>query len=230
MNTSRSSRLPRTSRALIVILLTVLGLIGGSLHGVSAQSAPTPGVAHFMLGAVERGTLFAMAHAGTVFHTPEGDFTGYAGPAQLGEALAGSLSNVDLAPVSSVAYGDGMVVVSFTLTGINTGSYRGMDANCAGVAVPGVAVLRLTEQVLSSESWTATPVEQRSDLPVAVTIETIAEAWITYDRDLIASQIAAFNAIVDSGRPGCTSQSIQLPDVSYVPAATCPAPAICAIP
>ena len=78
-----------------------------------------------------------------VLHSPEGEFVGREGLAQFGEELESSFSNVTFS-TKSVEIAGPLTIISFTLTGLNTGEYRGMVSNCAGISVPGVAVLRMS--------------------------------------------------------------------------------------
>lgn len=202
MNTYRASRF-----SFFAILLTVLTLLC-STGPANARFAPSSAIADQFFSAVGTGNTFSLLSAGAVLHTPEGDFIGREGPARFGNALDGSFSNVEFA-TNSVEYVESLLIVDFTLTGINTGSYQGVSANCAGIAVPGVAVLMVQE-------------------------DRVVEQWIGYDSDAVASQIAAFNAFDPNTRPGCadhvTSQNEASSEPTYQPAPSCNKATQCELP
>jgi hypothetical protein len=127
--------------------------------------------------------------------------------------------------VEDAAQAGEMVIVSLTITGVNTGSYQGLAANCAGISAPAVAMLRVSEQSVVSEAWASTPVELRYHVPQMEQVTMVVEQWIDYDRALIASQISAVNLMDPGDRPGCSAEVVaaddsatdELPPTSLLP-------------
>jgi hypothetical protein len=72
------------------------------------------------------------------------------------------------------------MVIEFTMSGVHTGAYQGMDWDCARVSVPGVAVLRTGE-------------------------DGFTEQWITYDQQTLLDQIHVHGLVPWSERPSCDS-------------------------
>jgi hypothetical protein len=110
-------------------------------------------------------------------NSPEGVFTGPQGVNEFISTLRRSFSNLDFATKSTETV-DNLVIVTFSMSGINTGSYHELPAKCGGVAVDGVAVLQLDGS-------------------------GIHEQWIGYDQSTLRAQIDAFNQIDPIGRPSC---------------------------
>jgi hypothetical protein len=110
-------------------------------------------------------------------NSPEGVFHGPEGVNEFTSTLQRSFSNLNFATKSTEVV-DNLVIVTFTMTGINTGSYHDLPAKCAGIAVDGVAVLQLEGS-------------------------GIREQWIGYDLSTLEAQIEAFNQIDPTGRPYC---------------------------
>ncbi len=218
MNAQRTLRPFSNATRALVVLLAALSLVFGSVAATSAQELSALAVSNQFISSIEAGTSLPLLSRNAVLHTPEGDFVGRSGPAEFGQVLAGSFTNLDFATHSAVEIPGGLVLVSFTLTGVNTGSYRGVEANCAGFAVPGVALLSVERRTIVSPSWLETAREQRTDLPVYEDVDMVVEQWIDYDGDLLASQIAAFNAIDANLRPGCANHVIELPEPEGAPA------------
>ena len=189
MNTHRTSRF--SFFAILLAALTLLLSSGPS----TAQIAPTPNLANQFFGAIGSGNSLFVLSPGAVLHTPEGEFVGWDGPSQFGEELNASFSDVEF-NTNSVEYVESLLIVDFTLTAINTGSYQGVAANCAGIAVPGVAVLMVSE-------------------------DRVVEQWIGYDSDVVANQIAAFNSFDPSARPGCSEHVMPQDWPPYEPAPSC---------
>ena len=187
------------------LLLAVLGLIMG-LAPASAQVVPPSSLLATQFFAAIGGEVTAyQLSADAVLHTPDGDFTGQAGLTQFGEELDASFAGLAFT-TDSVAQAGELVIISFTLTGINSGALQGLDANCARVAVPAVAMLHVTEQAMSHDPLGAY---------LVVTIDTIVtEQWISYDRDLLASQGADFNPLDPSTRSGCADHVVAATPVS----------------
>jgi hypothetical protein len=195
---------PRThaSRLLFAVVLAVLALLSGLVTPGHAQVASGPLLATQFFDAIASDSSSYMVGADAVLHTPVGDFHGRSGLTDFGDELEASFSGITFA-TQSAAQISNLVIVSFTFTGINTGSYQGLPPNCAGVAVPGVAVLRIEEQVVSGDSWEAGQLGQHLDGSEMIRAIVVTEQWIDYDADMLASQIASFNEFDPSTRPGC---------------------------
>jgi hypothetical protein len=203
-------------------MLATLGLLLGlvaSFTGTSAQIVP---VNIQFFDAIGGGTSLYAVSPDAVLRTPEGNYVGRAGLTQFGDDLEGSFSNLAFSTTSVETTGS-LTVITFTLTAINTGSYHGLAANCAGIAVPGEAALRVDEQTVVSESWASTPREERSDVPQLEQVSTVVEQWISYDEAQIKSQISAVNLMDPEDRPGCADR-VLFQTYQDAPAASEPAP------
>lgn len=189
----------------VLTALAVVGLFASLVPAASAQDDLAGLYASQLFKAITDESVMFLGTPHAMTHTPEGTFTGYAGPAQFGDVLADSFSNLDFR-IQSIAQASGdWVIASFALTGINTGEYKGLDADCAAISVPGVALLHFEEFLVQVENPDSAALGQYLD-PVMETRSRVVEQWIEYDTDLIESQITAFN-VVDAGvRPGCSAQ------------------------
>ena len=214
MNTyRRNRRINPFPVALVASLLAVVGLVAGLAPSASAQVVPR-NIQFF--DAIGDGTALYSVSPDAVLHTPEGEFVGRAGLTEFGDELEGSFTHLAFA-TTSVETAGSRTIVSFTLTGINTGSYHGLVANCAGISVPGVAVLQLNQANPSSDG------EFRQDAEGA--LNRVAEQWISYDEAQITSQISAVNLMDPKDRPGCAEHAVtvienandDLPPVSPLP-------------
>jgi len=208
---------PSIAHSWRLLTLLVVAIVSLSLASPSATAsvAPSSTLAVQFFQSVGGETPWHLLGNDAVLHTPEGTFRGSSGPAQFGEALGASFSDVQFA-VNSVAHASSdYVIASFTLTGINTGSYRGLDANCAAIAVPGVALLHLFEATVIANWW-----PMHSDPyaePPLETVTVVTEQWVNYDADVVASQIAAFNALDSTFRPDCSDHRANSTDVVQGP-------------
>ncbi len=206
MNVHRNR--PSFSRSIVVSVLAVLGMTLAFMPSTVAQEAASQVLATQFFDAVGGNASLLLVSPDAVLHTPEGDYAGRAGLNQFGDDLGASFSNVAFSTQSAAQAGN-LVIVSFTLTGINSGSYQGIAANCAGIAVPGVAVLKVSEQsAVVTEPWTSGAMSEHFDIVQVRDVDMVVEQWIDYDRDLIASQISAFNLIdpsLPNLRPGCAA-------------------------
>jgi hypothetical protein len=214
-------------------MLATLGLLLGLVASFTSASAQVVSLDLQFFAAISGTSLYSVSHE-AVLHTPEGNYVGRAGLSQFGDDLEGSFSNLAFSTTSVETTGS-LTVITFTLTGINTGSYHGLAANCAGIAVPGEAALRVVEQTVVSESWASTPREERSDVPQLEQVSTVVEQWISYDEAQIRSQISAVNLMDPEDRPGCADRVLfqsaqEAPDPVYEPAPSCDAPANCRLP
>jgi len=168
MNTHRNNRsLSYVERSLIILLLAAIAL--ALAHASAARDLETTpqALASQYFDAVDGSGSLALIGRNAVLHTPEGDFAGRAGTSEFGTELQASFSKLDSA-TQSVEAVDNLIIVRFALTGINTGGYHDVAANCAGFAVPGVAVLKVSEG-------------------------EVVEQWIGYDNHWMVNQLLAFN-------------------------------------
>ena len=181
MNTLRNTFAFRLSLVFFAMLL----LTASQLAGGSAQTGGFQ-VSDRYFNAVEDGSAFSLISPHSVLHTPAGTFAGPNSLVRFGEKLDASFDNVSFATTSTHSEGE-YLLINFTFTGIHTGDYLGVGADCAGVAVPGVAV-------------------------VHVGLSGITEQWISYDQDLMLNQINAYAQVDSSLRPTCESQGFTNPE------------------
>ena len=190
----------------VVMMLATLGMIFSLAPSASSQVLPATATASLVFTSIGGDEPFLLISPSAVLHTPEGDYVGHFGLSRFGDDLDASFSDVEFDTQSAVEAG-GMTIVSFTFTGISTGTYRGVAASCAGVSIPGVAMIRTGE----------------------IGIE---EQWISYDGDALAQQILAFNEFDPSSRTGCgdhllpQAAPVQLPE----PAPSCHSAHDCRLP
>lgn len=203
---TRPSKIHQLSRSFRYALLTIL-----AVFGLAASLVPSATSAQEDSALLYAGQLFQSIteHSSTFLggpytltHTPEGTFTGYAGPAQFGEILSESFSNIDFRIQSIAQASDDWVIASFILTGIHTGDYQGLEANCAAIEVPGIALLHFGEYLAQVDNPDSGTLGQYLD-PVMETRSHIVEQWLEYDEALIGGQIEVFNDIQPNLRPGC---------------------------
>jgi len=215
----------RSRLSFIAILLATLGMVFSFVPSTAVQVAPPSSLAIQFFDAIGGGNALFLISPDAVLHTPEGEFIGRAGLSQFGNELESSFADVEFS-TRSVEYAHPLVIVSFTLTGINTGSYHGTEANCAGIAAQGVAVLMVSEgdQCLSGA------MSQYIEGAGAGVANVVTEQWIGYDSDLIASQISAFNELDPSTRPGCSDLDLPQAAPDYEPAPSCLTPTLCETP
>lgn len=181
MNARRHAQATRLFFVLIaMLLLTASHLVGGSAQTGGFQ------VSDRYFAAIQDGSAYSLVSPHAVLHTPEGTFAGQDSLGRFGDRLDASFDNVSFATNSTRSVGE-YLLIDFTLTGVHTGDYLGAKPNCAGIAVPGVAV-------------------------VHVGLSGISEQWISYDQDLMLSQIEAFGDIESTGRATCESQGFTNPE------------------
>lgn len=192
MNTPR--RNPHINRFPVALVASLLAILSSLTPTVSAQSSPGAVLATQFFGSITGEVAGYHPSPDAVLHTPEGDYAGRAGLVTFGNDLEASFAYLDFSMEAAVQAGE-MVIVSLTITGVNTGSYQGIAANCAGITVPAVAVLRVSEQQNVSRAL-AEPV--------------VVEQWIDYDRNLIASQVSDVNLMDPGDRPGCAGHVVTL--------------------
>src|SRR5680860_252826 len=190
----------RSRLSFIAILLATFGMVFSFVPSTTAQVVPTSSLAIQFFDVIGGGNSLFLVSPDAVLHTPEGEFIGRAGLSQFGNELESSFTGVEFS-TQVVEYAHPLVIVSFTLTGINTGSYHGAEANCAGISAPGVAVLKVSE----GDQWLSGAMSQYIEGSETGLANLVTEQWIGYDSDLIASQISAFNELDPSTRPGCSN-------------------------
>ncbi len=226
---SRNRSFIKTRFSIVVAVLATLSLGAGFVPSASAQVAPASSMAIQFFDAVGGNASLLLVSPDAVLHTPEGDYAGRAGLNQFGDDLGASFSNVAFSTQSAAQAGN-LVIVSFTLTGINTSSYQGIAANCAGIAVPGVAVLKVSEEQVAIEHFQMGPDLQQIAVTQVDTRTLVTEQWIDYDRDVIASQLSAFNQIDSNTRPGCADHVLPQAVSTYEPPLSCLAANLCSLP
>jgi hypothetical protein len=199
LNANPRPRLSRTFHfTFIATLLAALGLVIGFAPSSSANVAPESFLATQFFDVIGGGDALFLVSSGAVLHTPEGDYTGRAGLSQFGNDLGTSFSNLAFT-TDSVEYVDALVIIHFTLSGVSTGSYHGLTANCGGISAPGVAVLRVGND------------SQAGDAGI------VLEQWVGYDSDALASQVAGFAQWPAVGSSGCIDSEPIAPAPAYVP-------------
>jgi hypothetical protein len=232
MNARHPHHLRHFTRTWLLALVAILAMVGSTIQPATAQVSSSNLLATQFFDAVGGDAPAYLLSINAVLHTPEGTYSGINGPAQFGEEFGASFSNVQFSLQSASSMSDGTVLASFALTGINTGSYHGLDANCAGISVQGVALLDVEVMTVWTEAWTEAN-DPRLDQPESSTVVVVTEQWVNYEADAIASQIAAFNALDSSYRPTCASQGFDLtgsePAAAPDGAPTCLSPQECAL-
>jgi hypothetical protein len=202
-----------------VVLVALLAILGSLAPTASAQTNPGAVLATQFFGSITGEEAGYLTSSDAVLYTPEGDYVGRAGLGTFGDDLAASFAHLEFS-IESAAQAGELVIVSLTITGVNTGSYHGIAANCAGITVPAVAMLRVSDQVVVSEAWKSLPVELRYHVPQMEQVTMVTEQRIDYDRDLITSQISAVNLLDPGDRPGCAAKHEPVAPVApYVPPA-----------
>ncbi len=191
MNAYHSSR---PIRSLFLIVAATLLLAASQLAGGSAQTA-SQGIATGYFDTVQGGSVISFISPHSVLHTPEGSFAGPDGPERFGAKLEESFSNLAFATRNTETVGE-YVMIEFTLTGIHTGAYLDAAPECAGVAVPGLAILHVEES-------------------------GITQQWISYDSGTVLSQIDAFGQIDPNMRPSCSNSGPVQSVSDFVPASIC---------
>ncbi len=190
------------SRSTIVAVLAVLGMTLAFMPSTVAQEAAPQVLADQFFDAVGGNASLMLFGANAVLHTPEGEFTGRTGIGRFGAELQASFSNLDFA-TQSVEQVDNLVIIRFTLTGTNTGGYHDVAPNCAGFAVPGVAVLQVNDA-------------------------SVVQQWIGYDSHSVTNQLLAFNQFDPNiSRPACAAQNQAQAAPSSTITANCLAANLC---
>src|SRR5690606_23676807 len=92
--------------------------------------------------AIQDGSTYSLVSPHAVLYTPEGVFAGQDSLGRFGERLDASFDKVWFATTITHTV-DEYLLIDFTLTGVHTGDYLGAKPNCAGIAVPGIAVVHM---------------------------------------------------------------------------------------
>ncbi len=169
-----------------LLLSFVLLLIATHVPTGSAQGVPDP-AGRTYLAVLEGTTTFTTITVSpkAVLHTPEGIFHGRDGIDEFSSDLRSSFSDLTFVVRESSISGD-EIVIHFVMTGTHTGLYHGNMNSCAGVKVPGLAVLRMDEHGIS-------------------------EQWITYDQQTLLEQIDRFEAFDSRIRSDCPRFNPEVP-------------------
>ncbi len=220
---------PRRNRRITrfpVVLVALLAILGSLAPTASAQTNPGAVLATQFFSSITGEEAGYLTSTDAVLYTPEGDYVGRAGLGTFGDDLAASFAHLEFSNQVAAQAGE-LVIVSLTITGVNTGSYHGLAANCAGISVPAVAVLRVTEQQIVTELFHMGPEMPQVAVTQVDTRTLVTEQRIDYDRDLITSQISAVNLLDPGDRPGCAEHVVtvdqgaddELPPTSPLPPA-----------
>jgi len=167
MNIHRFSRrivCPFTSQ---LVLLVMAFLMSASPVAAAPPDAPVMAIQYFdaILGDLDHGAAAAIVSADALIHTPEGQFRGYEGAGQFAATLRNAFSSVQFVTQEPLLTGD-LATVQWTMTGIHTGAWLGLEPTGAQVSVSGIAVFRFDDLA-------------------------IVEQWIAYDRMSLVDQIQA---------------------------------------
>ena len=196
---SRKRTFIKTRHSIIVAVLAALSLVVGFVPTTVAQNAAPLVLASQFFDAIGGNASLMQFSANAVLHSPEGEFTGRTGIIRFGTELEASFSNLDFA-TQSVEAVDNLVIVRFALTGVNTGGYHDVEPNCAGFAVPGVAVLQVSDA-------------------------KVVQQWIGYDSHSVVNQILAYNQFDPNiSRSACDAQN---PAPAYEVPPSCLAANLC---
>jgi len=193
-------RLHHLARTWLLTVVAVLALAGSMIQPVSAQGQHSSAADQFF-SAVNLGTSMDLLSAGTVLHTPLGNFVGADGPEEFGRELREWFSDVEFT-TNSIESLEHLEIVRFTMTAVHTGGWHGLAGNCVGITVPGVAVLRHETTLVSTGNSDSGALGQYLD-PIVEARSRIVEQWISYDEGAIASQISAYNTIPSYALPSC---------------------------
>jgi hypothetical protein len=178
----------RSIASLYFLVVAVLLLAMSQFTGTAADMGPHQ-TGMVWLSVIEADAPLASASLligpDVRLNSPEGVFTGPEGVVEFSSTLRKSFANLNFERKSTEAV-NGLVIITFTMTGINTGSYLDLPARCAGVAVDGVAVLSVDDT-------------------------RVREQWIGYDQSTLRAQIEAFNLNDPIGRPSCNFAPDQVP-------------------
>ncbi len=190
-----------TRTAFMLVFASFL-MTAGHATGLAQADAQPMAVQYFegMLGTGNLNAASALVSPDALLHTPEGSYRGSDGAVRFATDLGDSFADLEFTMQTSTDVGD-LVVVRFTMTGTHTGAYLGLRANCAGIAVPGMAVLR------SGDAG-------------------ITEQWISYDRRAVIDQIHAFSRLDAGEGTACTGSQQAVPTDSP----TCLRPTECESP
>jgi hypothetical protein len=181
VKTSTTSRSSGHIRSALLVLITSFLLITGQSQAVGQADPQSMASGYFdwLLGRSNGFATATLMSPNGVLHTPEGVFRGQDGAEAFGSNLRGSFSDLAFEVQSTDVVG-GTMVIEFTMSGVHTGAYQGMDWDCARVSVPGVAVLRTGDDGFS-------------------------EQWITYDQQTLLDQIYVHGLVPWSERASCDS-------------------------
>jgi hypothetical protein len=184
----------RLTLTLVTLLVATLGTMVTAVPVTAAQVAPDLALALDYTDALNGGPSLFTISPTAALHTPEGEFVGRDAVSAFRTTLESSFTHLRFTTdaVEQAGEGGAVVIVSFTLTGVSTGSYHGLAANCAGVMVPGVAVLRLGAA-------------------------GVVEQWIGYNAAVLSSQVADANWSGAYQAYDCAGHEPAAPTPAYVP-------------
>ncbi|MDQ3654676.1 MAG: ester cyclase [Chloroflexota bacterium] len=154
----------------LAVIISAL-LLSASPVAAAPADAPVMSVQFFdaVLGEYDLDVAATIVSADALLHTPDGVFVGYDGAGQFAASLRDSFSNVTFVTQEPSLAGD-LATVQWTMTGVHSGEYQGLEPAGASVSLHGLAVLRFNDRV-------------------------IVEQWIEYDRLSLVNQIQAFALI-----------------------------------
>ncbi len=178
----RSRRIVCPFRNHLLLLITALMLSVSPAHAAPAD-APVMALQFFdaVLGATDLDVAATIVSADALLHTPEGEFVGPGGAGQFATSLQDSYSNVTFVVQEPALDGD-LAIVEWTMIGVHSGAYKGLEPGGATVSLNGLAVLRFDDTA-------------------------IVEQWIEYDRLSLVHQIQA-HASIDSCGADCLKPNI----------------------
>ncbi len=173
------------ARAGLFALSTSL-LLTGTVAATSAQTSPLPPLSMHYVDEILDGNDLVAASAlispGAILTTPEGSFVGPAGVGEFTAELGESFSNLDFEITGTHVDGDDLVI-EFTMTGTQTGTYQGIPGRCAEISVPGEATLDLDQEMVQGQV-------------------------IDYDRAEIVRQASRYNQLASFEGISCASNTV----------------------
>lgn len=202
---TRHPHVHQVSRSFRYALLTILAVIGLAASLIpaasSAQVLTSSPISYQLFNAIGAGTVMEFLSANSVLHTPTGDYAGVEGPNAFGDELRQSFSRLEFT-TTSIESVEQLLIVKFTMTGVHTRAFNDLEAFCARINVPGIAVMRIAETMVVVEDPFSGTLGQYMGPNVEVQ-SRVVEQWINYDEAVIDGQIAVFNDIQPHLRPGC---------------------------
>lgn len=177
------------------LMLTLTGLTGGAAQLDTNLLAVN--YIDLILERGDQGVASSLVAPDATLFTPEGVYNGQNGAVAFTLDLGTSFSDLEFDVVDFVSV-ESALVIQFTMSGVQTGTYQGIPGLCANISVPGVATL-------------------------AMNGGSIGEQRITYDQAEIIQQAARFNMFATFEGHSCSTLTspADVPLPPAPPAPTC---------